>query len=530
MKLTTLTIVPVAAVLVVICICDGMPHGNNGNNNSNEESNGNSGNANRESLKTSDVKKKLKGFSYIKKYMMVDNGKTVVKPAADNLQDGMKMLQKLAGLEETGSIDEPTARAMTWPRCGNTDNVTVQVTEDAERKKRYVLSGGTYKWNKFDLTYKIKNFPNMSVSVITEAEVAEAVAIAFKLWSDVTPLTFTRVPSSSTADIVLLFGKGKHTTVTGDPPFDGQGGTLAHAFTPNSGWGTLNGDVHYDDDETFTHKKYFGRNLQYVTAHEVGHALGLDHSNTQGALMWPFILGYTANYQLPEDDKLGIQAIYGENPNPPAEEPTEPPPPATTEMPPPVYCNLTFDDVEVIRGQIFAFSGKRFWRFSIDGHLINPVEGTLIRSFFKGVPSIANAVIERWYDEKVLFVKGKKIWQMTSNNADQGYPKLLSDLSIPKMVDTAMHRASEGVTYYFKEKMVYAYDEFEEALTKEGAVKVHKVFKGVPRGTRVTAAFTGLDGYHYLLVGLNYYKVDPNLQSNGDLSNFGQDFLRCSSA
>lgn len=62
MKLTTLTIVPVAAVLVVICICDGMPHGNNGNNNSNEESNGNSGNANRESFKTSDVKKKLKGF------------------------------------------------------------------------------------------------------------------------------------------------------------------------------------------------------------------------------------------------------------------------------------------------------------------------------------------------------------------------------------------------------------------------------------------------------------------------------------
>lgn len=69
---------------------------------------------------------------------------------------------------------------------------------------------------------------------------------------------FTRVPSTSTADIVLLFGKGKHTTVAGDPPFDGQGGTLAHAFTPNSGWGTLNGDVHYDDDETFTHKKYFG--------------------------------------------------------------------------------------------------------------------------------------------------------------------------------------------------------------------------------------------------------------------------------
>lgn len=55
-----------------------------------------------------------------------------------------------------------------------------------------------------------------------------------------------------------------------------------------------------------------GRNLQYVTAHELGHSLGLDHSSTQGALMWPFILGYVPDYQLPEDDRLGIQEIYGE--------------------------------------------------------------------------------------------------------------------------------------------------------------------------------------------------------------------------
>lgn len=94
--------------------------------------------------------------NYLKKYYrLVTPDKTVVEGSpAENLRDGMRMLQKMAGLKETGEIDEPTARAMTWPRCGNTDNVTVQVSEEALRKKRYVVSGKDYKWNRLDLTFK----------------------------------------------------------------------------------------------------------------------------------------------------------------------------------------------------------------------------------------------------------------------------------------------------------------------------------------------------------------------------------------
>jgi len=58
-----------------------------------------------------------------------------------------------------------------------------------------------------------------------------------------------------------------------------------------------------------------GTNLLQVTTHEIGHALGMAHSNVPGAVMSPFYDGYDDQFRLGTDDIQGIRALYGSSKN-----------------------------------------------------------------------------------------------------------------------------------------------------------------------------------------------------------------------
>ncbi|XP_030055222.1 matrilysin isoform X2 [Microcaecilia unicolor] len=203
-------------------------------------------------------------------------------------EEKLKEMQKFFGLIVTGHLNPSTIDIMKKPRCGVPDMADFRAFP------------GRPRWTRKLITYRILNFtPDLSTT-----DVIEAIQNAFKVWSDVTPLQFRRV-SSEEADILIRFASRSH----GDSfPFDGPGNILAHAFAPGSGIG---GDSHFDEDEKWS-KTSAGFNLFLVAAHEFGHALGLDHSNVPGALMFPtYSYVNPSKFQLSRDDIRGIQSLYG---------------------------------------------------------------------------------------------------------------------------------------------------------------------------------------------------------------------------
>jgi len=341
------------------------------------------------------------------------------------------------------------------------------------------------------LTYRITKYP--STTRLSKKDVDETTATAFNLWQDASFLTFEQSPTGK-VDIEISFERDEH----GDGiPFDGPGGVLAHAFYPSYG-----GGIHIDDTEFWTIDSSEGTNLLQAITHQLGHSLGLSHSDVRSAIMAPFNRDWDPNLKLDKDDVKAIQALYGET----AESDNKS---DNNDLENEALCSsgkldtiVTMNNSETYaflgdnywkltdtsvalgyprstsadwdglpgnldasftwtNGRTYFFRGTMYWRFSEIGKMDAGYPKQLDEGF-PGIPSNVDAAFVWPIDDQIYFLKGSNYWKFATDkkpHIDSSYPRPLSNWDgIPENPDSAL-QYSNGRTYFFKNGHYYRFDD-----------------------------------------------------------------------
>jgi hypothetical protein len=154
--------------------------------------------------------------------------------------------------------------------------------------------------NAVNLSYFFSHLTAQLPESATKAEILRAMAN----WASVAQINWLPGTSATANQTVnLLFAQGDH----GDGfPFDGPGGVLAHTFGPPPvAPEPLAGDVHFDDAETWRIGSDF--DVFSIALHELGHSLGLAHSDDPSAVMYPY---YRIWSGLQPSDMAAILLLY----------------------------------------------------------------------------------------------------------------------------------------------------------------------------------------------------------------------------
>ncbi|KAM3910157.1 matrix metalloproteinase-25 [Leptodactylus fuscus] len=424
----------------------------------------------------------------------------------DGLREAVKTMQRFAGLRESGILDEDTVAMMHKPRCSLPDIIATSGYQ-RHRRKRYAVTGSV--WQKRHLTWRVESFP-ISLSQDTTRQL---IGSALSSWGRESNLHFSEAGAGD-ADLRVSFVEGAH----GDGyPFDGPGGTLGHAFFP--GVGPSAGATHMDADESWTYNAAEGTDLFAVAVHEFGHSLGLSHSSAENSIMKPYYqgsLGEHRRYRLPPDDVQGIQALYGRRIVHPG---AEIPPPAPTQhfIPPrgPTYrprapypdrCSTHFDAVANIRGEVFFFKNRYFWRVQATRQLVSLNPAHLDR-FWLGLPPDlprVDAVYERANDSKIVFIAGSHYWVFKDTAVDPGYPRPLSDFGLnTNEVDGAFVWKHNKKTYFFRHNRYWRFDE-QLGRMDPGYPRDSNLWLGLPGDVDDMISWT--DGHTYFFKGAQYWK------------------------
>ncbi|HSQ75428.1 MAG TPA: chitobiase/beta-hexosaminidase C-terminal domain-containing protein, partial [Bacteroidota bacterium] len=222
------------------------------------------------------------------------------RPTLALVRGNHTVAEAMAGLDEVSYIykasDQMTARDLSRVCAG----AMTPIGPVAE----FVINSNGWDGPGHGSASLLYHFVNGTPDVTGEKEEVRA---ALDLWAKYVAITWSEtVVPNMIRSIDISWASGNHGDGAGSA-FDGENGVLAHCFYPDPPVAEPRaGDLHFDEAETWR----VGSDIDLFTIalHEIGHGLGLGHSDVDSMVMSPSYFGPLSD--LREDDIQGIRSIY----------------------------------------------------------------------------------------------------------------------------------------------------------------------------------------------------------------------------
>uniref|UniRef100_A0A7I4YD45 ZnMc domain-containing protein n=1 Tax=Haemonchus contortus TaxID=6289 RepID=A0A7I4YD45_HAECO len=422
---------------------------------------------------------------------------------AEAISSALKRFQRMFGIPQTGIMDQRTAELMAKPRCGVKDEPTMRF------RQRRSLPYPRWKMNKF--TFLVTTWSRRLSAGAVDAVLSKA----FKEWEKHADLDFRRAHDPV---LDIKFGVGSHHC---EYPFTTQ--VLAHAFRPrsvefepNEDPSRLIGDIHFNDDVPWA------PDLLFATAiHEIGHALGLPHVGDVNSIMYPILV---EGQQFTREDIYTIQSLYGPPPRKERDnerlvvsrhetdgnldrEASQRSPQDTDRQKDvrPHPCASEADAITTFRGEFIVFKDKWLWRVISNGREIYGPH--LISNVFPDLPEKIDAAVE--IRGEIWIFSGNRYWIYSERRLRSG-PQPLSSLGLPENLQRIRlayqwHYFKPPATYLWAERDYWKLDVNSRRVERSYARRISLNWKHVPQNA--TAAFSR-DKELYFMQGDLVYKMN----------------------